>query len=67
MPRQTKAEKALDTRIERIYYASCSGVQIPMMSIPKVFAAGRAVALAGGDDEAVKAAVVAFVETIRAN
>lgn len=67
MPRQTKEEKALDVRIERLYGQSCSGVQIPLMSIPKVFAAGKAAAQAGGDDEAVKAAIVAFVEVIRTN
>jgi hypothetical protein len=67
MPRQTKEEKALDARITRIYGQSCSGVQIPLMAIPKVFAAGKAAAAAGGDDSAVEAAIVAFVATIRVN
>jgi hypothetical protein len=67
MARATKEEKALAVRIERIYGQACSGVQIPLMSIPKVFAIGRTAALLGGDDETVKAAIVAFVETIRTN
>jgi hypothetical protein len=67
MARATKEEKALDVRIERLYSQSCSGVQIPMMAIPKVFNAGRAAAIAGGDDEAIKAAIVAIVESVRVN
>ncbi len=67
MARATKEEKALDVRIERLYSQSCSGVQIPMMAIPKVFSVAKAAAATGADDEAVKAAIVAFVETIRVN
>jgi hypothetical protein len=37
--KQTKAEKQRDTRIERAYYRTCSGVQIPMMAIPGIFRA----------------------------
>lgn len=62
--RKTKAEKALDTQIERIYYANCSGIQINMLDIPKVFAAGRAAALAGTD---ITAAIVTTVAAIRVN
>jgi len=65
--RKSKIEKLTDARIERLYGASCSGVQIPMMSIPKVFNVAREAVNAGSDDAAVTAAIVAFVSTIRTN
>ena len=65
--RKSKEEKNTDARVERLYGASCSGVQIPMMSIGKVFQVGRTAIAQGGTDEAVTAAIVAFVETIRCN
>lgn len=59
------AIRALDKRIERIYYANCSGVQIDIMDIGKVFAAGRLVAHDG--DEAITKAVLAKVAELRKN
>lgn len=56
------AAKALDKEIERIYYATCSGITIPLMDIPKIFAAGRAAAAAG---TSLEAAVVATVDVLR--
>ena len=67
MAKVTKADRLANARIENIYRVCCSGVQIPMVAIPKVFAAGRAAIAAGGDDAAVTKAIVAFVETIRVN
>jgi hypothetical protein len=55
---------ALDRQIEAIYYRSCSGVQIPMLAISGIFAAGRAAAAAGGD---VEAAILAAVAAVRTN
>ena len=57
--RRTRAEKAADEIVERI---ACSGIAIPMLEIPKMFAEGRK-ALAAGLD--VDATVRAYVETIR--
>lgn len=59
-----KRAKQLDAEVERIYYRNCSGIQIDVMDISKVFAVGRAALTNGLDAEA---AVVAFVETIRKN
>lgn len=67
MSRQTKAEKLIDSRINNAYCRSCSGVQIDVMDIGKVFAAGRAAIAAGADDAALEAVIVAFVQTIRHN
>lgn len=61
----TKREaKTLDKQIERIYYANCAGVQINVLDISKIFAAGRAAAAAGTD---IEAAVLNAVATLRVN
>lgn len=57
-----KVAKALDNQISRIFYAHCEGITIPVLDIPKIFAAGRAAAAAGTD---LTAAVLAAVETVR--
>ena len=59
-----RAAKALDTRIETAFYAHCSGVQLNILDIPKVFAAGRAADAAGLD---VDAAVITAVDLLRVN
>lgn len=50
---------AQDTLIERAYYRVAQGVQINVMDIGKVFAAGRQALAAGGDLDAAVAAAVA--------
>jgi hypothetical protein len=62
----TKAQKKIDARITKAYASSCNGVEIPMMKIPEIFKVGRAAVEAGADDEALKAKIVEFVQTIRA-
>lgn len=56
-----------DKLIERAYHETCSGIQINMMDIPKVFDAGHKAINEGKDYEGMKAAIRAFVETIRKN
>lgn len=64
----TKAEKALDARLTRIYGQRFSGVQVPMMKLPSIYQAGKAVALhAGSTDEQVGDAMAAIVAVVRAN
>lgn len=65
MPRVSK--KKTDDRIQRLYSASCNGVQIPIMSIGAIHEAARVVCVAGGDDAAVTAAIVAAVAKVRVN
>ena len=64
MARRATKKDPLDAEIESIYYANCSGIQISVLDIGKVFDAGRKAAAEGKD---LKEAIVAFVETIRKN
>lgn len=67
--------KQIDKLIERIYYANCSGIEINIMDIPKIFKAGQAAyagaAVEGAAPEQVAAIVrdviVAYVAAIRKN
>jgi hypothetical protein len=67
----TRAEKIKRNRddklIEQAYYATCSGIQIDILDIPKVFEAGRAELARGTGYDALKLAVRAYVDTIRKN
>lgn len=59
-----KQVQQVDKRIERLYYAACRGIQIPMMSIPSIFSAGRVAVAAGLDDAGVTAAIVERVKEV---
>lgn len=61
------ADKAARRRVEAAYSATCSGVQIDMMDIPRVFAVGLKAIAEGADDATLQAAIVTFVATIRKN
>jgi hypothetical protein len=63
--RKTKAEKIAEKRVERAYYATCSGIRINIMDIPKVFEYGELKVAEGLDDAALAASIRAYVETIR--
>jgi hypothetical protein len=60
-------KNAARKRVEEAYYRSCSGVQIDIMDISKVFAVGEKAVAEGADDTALEAAIVDFVQTIRKN
>lgn len=64
MPKQTKEEKALDREIDKVYRENCSGIQIDIFDIPKVFAEARKAKAEGRD---MKEAIVSFVNSIRKN
>jgi hypothetical protein len=63
----SKLRRKADQRIETIYGRACSGVQIDILDIGKVFAAGYKAIDAGADDAELEKAIVAFVDTIRKN
>lgn len=65
---QTRAEKIArnraEKRIEAAYGLACSGVQIDIMAIPRVFAEGHRLIAAGADNAALAAGLRAFVDTL---
>lgn len=64
----TKAEqRRADKRIEAAYLGTCKGVQVRMTDIGRIFAEGRRAVAEGADDEALRARIAAFVQTIRQN
>jgi hypothetical protein len=58
---------ASDRLIERIYRQSCSGVQIDIMDIDKVFSVGHAGIADGLSVTDLTKVIVDFVQTIRKN
>jgi len=64
-----REQEKIDKRVERAYYATCSGIQIDIMDIGKVFEAGRdALRMTPGlNDEQLGIAIRRYVETIRKN
>ena len=64
MARKSKADKLIDAEINKIYCQTFSGVQVNIMELPKIFQVGKKAYLAGED---IKAAMIAYVETIRKN
>ena len=60
-------KKAMDLRIEKVYRERCSGVQVNMMDIGKIFFAGYDAIAEGVDDQELGNRIAAFVETIRRN
>lgn len=61
----TKKEiKAMDKEIDRLFKENCANVQINMFDISKVFKAGEAAYIAGGD---VKQAIIDMVQEVRRN
>lgn len=57
-------QKKIDKLVEAAYTRSCSGVQIDIMDISKVFRAGAVAVREGKRDAELDKAVRAFVDTI---
>ena len=67
-PRQAKAAaKATDARIDRIYSKRCSGIQVNVMDLGKIFDHARKIAATGADDAALGDSLLAYVNIIRKN
>lgn len=62
---KTKRQQARDDkRIEAAYYRSCSGVQIDILDIPKVFKAGQELLDKGCTEPELEAGIRAAVEAL---
>lgn len=64
MRKQSKAERLIDRRVEKAYRASCCGIGIDILDIPKVFARGREIIASGATDEDLAAQLHSYVNTI---
>lgn len=62
-----RAKAKIEKIVEAAYYRTCSGIQINIMDIGKVFKAGVAAYEAGARDAVLDKAVFDFVQTIRRN
>jgi len=62
-----KETKAAEARVSKAYYATCSGIQIDIMDIPKVFDVGMKAIEDGADEGSLERMISDFVETIRKN
>jgi hypothetical protein len=67
--RERKVKERVDQRIERLYYKHCSGIQINIMDMGRVFEAGHAAIAADHaiNDEVLGEIILDFVQTIRRN
>lgn len=62
--RKTKEQKRIDNLVEASFYRHAQNVQIPVLDLSKVHAAGVAAAQAGGD---IDAAMIAAIAQYRRN
>jgi hypothetical protein len=62
-----KQKKIDEARIEAAYKAGCSGIQVDIMDIGKIFKVGETAISEGVDDIILQQRIRTFVESIRRN
>lgn len=62
-----RAKRAVEHKVELMFYRLANGVQINIFNLGKLSAAGEAVLFAGGDDLAAEAAMVEVIAKFREN
>jgi hypothetical protein len=65
--KQTKQQKADSARISAAFYATCAGVQVSILDMPRIVFAGQTAINSGATDDKLAETIRAFVETIRKN
>jgi hypothetical protein len=64
-PKQQK--KINENRIQAAYQAGCSGIQVNLMDIGKIFKVGETAIAEGADDAVLQQRIRTFVDSIRQN
>ena len=64
---QKKIKAAIDNRINKAYTSRCSGIQIDIMDITKVFQKGQIAIDNGADDATLAQVIFDYVQAIRKN
>lgn len=59
------SDKRIGAKLNLIYGANFNRVTVPIMSIPKIYAAGKAAFLAGKTDEEIAAAMAEIVNQVK--
>jgi hypothetical protein len=59
--------KAKEARVSAAYHRTCSGVQVGIFDLSKIFSVGMLAIEEGADDTELEKRIVAFVQTIRKN
>lgn len=68
MPRKKTAlqlKKENDKRIDLAYRATCCGIQVNMLDIPKIFQRGHELIATGADQQGLESGIKSYVESIR--
>lgn len=61
------SKKAMEKRVDAAYYATCNGIQVNMMDLPKIKKVGMDAVAAGVTEDELRAKIWSFVESIRTN
>jgi len=64
---EQRLQREADKRVDAAYRVSCTGIEIDIMDIQKVFAVGRNAVIDGLDDAELANVIRTFVDTIRSN
>ena len=64
MRRKNRVDKAIDDRTDAAFRLMCSGIQINILDISKVFAEGRRLQAASADADVLRAGIFVFVRKL---
>ncbi len=61
---KTKASRREDARINRIFNARCSNIQLPIMETIRIFKVGREAIAEGVDDQVLGDKMLAYAQSV---
>ena len=59
------SKKAIEAKVCAAYKKVGNCVVVPMMALPKIYAAGKVLAEAGAEDAAIEAAMAAIINQVK--